>query len=114
MNEAQKIPVNWCFGGNCPPTSDQEREQAIKDALTTARQRTLAKKAIKRFSEEGRCNIAELLERIGTWAENRRVSLYVFEYLVERVEEQRNRNALSPDRIEGLEKAKLLLKKLKQ
>lgn len=115
MNKAKKLPVNRCFGQNSQ--SDQQRQDKVKEVLTAASQRKLAQRAINCLREERGCSLVDLLTMVGFWARSGRISLYVFEYLVERVEQQRERDVLSFDKTgktADLAKAKLFLAELKK
>jgi hypothetical protein len=106
MNEAQKIPVNRCFGGQSPPDQQQTKEEKVKKLLLTAGQRKLANNAIRTLVNERHCRLSALLEMMELWVAHKRLSLFVFEVLIERVEAQRSRHELKFDEIVELEKAK--------
>jgi len=105
MNEAQKIPVNRCFGGQSPP-EQQAKEEKVKKLLLTASQRKMANNAIRTLVNERHCRLSALLEMMELWVAHKRLSLFVFEVLIERVEGQRSRHELKFDEIVELEKAK--------
>lgn len=107
MESARKIPViaPRCLNGhNCPP--DKSREAEIKELLVQAKQRKRANQALNALMRERRCGLSGLLGITETWVATGRLSAYVFERLLDRLEEQRRRNALSEKEKEDLEKAK--------
>lgn len=118
MNEAKTMSNNRCFGGHCPkdPASqkDKQREQQIKDAFVTARQRKNANRAISHLSRQLRVGLAGLLKAVEMQVRRGNFSLYVYEVLIERVEGQGNRNELSPQQIMDLQEAKDILKLLRE
>lgn len=108
--------VNRCFPGN-QPAQNPKAEEEIKELLTAKRQRELAQKTINRLSSEYHYNLLDLLTMVGVQARSGRISLYVFEYLIERVDQQRGRQVESFDKsgkTAKLEEAKLLLAQLKK
>jgi len=103
--EAQK-PVNRCFGGNCPKKPKKPREEQVKELLLDASQKKWARKTLNALTKERRCGYAGLLKLVENWVIGKRISLYVFEELIQIVEKQRERNALSHEEIIDLEGAK--------
>jgi len=100
-----KDPLNRCPDGhNCPP--GKSREARIKELLITAGQRKRANQALNALMRERKCGLSGLLGVTETWVATGRLSAYVFERLIDRLEEQRRRNALSEKEKEDLEKAK--------
>lgn len=107
MSVVRNIPANRCLNGHsCPETSDQQREAKIKALLVTAGQRKRANRALSALAQERRCRFSGLLQIAENWAASGRLSPYVFEVLIERIEGQRRRNELSFDEIADLERAK--------
>lgn len=108
MKEAQAVPVNRCFkgSGNCPKKSGESREERIKELLLDASQKKRARRTLSALAKERRCGYAGLLKLVETWVATKRMSLYVFEALIQILEEQRKRNALSHEEVLDLEAAK--------
>ena len=109
MSEAQKIPVvpaNRCLGIHCQRSTEKQSKDKVKKILVAASQRKMANRAIRTHINERRCRLSALLPMMETWVATKRLSLYVFEVLIERVEGQRRRNELSLDEIMDLERAK--------
>jgi hypothetical protein len=112
MKEAQRSPVNRCFGGNCPQNKKpipQLREQQIKEAFITARQRKDANRAISNLLLQLHCALPQVLEAIKRQVERRNLSPYVLSVAIERVEQQRRRNGLSMQEIVEFENFKASL-----
>ncbi len=91
MKEAQKIrmiPVNRCFGGQCPQNPEQPKEQRIKEVLITAKERRRANKEIDLLLRQfhHRKSIFDLLPAM----KQRHYPLYVIRVAIERVEGRRN------------------------
>ncbi|MEK7658813.1 MAG: hypothetical protein AAB352_03025 [Patescibacteria group bacterium] len=116
MKEAQQKPVNRCFdGAHCPKDSKQQKEEKIKEAFrVSVGKRKDANRALCLFAERLHCGLPGLLSAIEQQVRGGRLSLYVFEVLIERVEGQRERNGLSYQQIADLENAKIALKQFKE
>lgn len=105
MKEAQRIQVNRCFG-DCPENSGKQKEEKVKRILLTATEKRRMNKAIGSLlcQFKGRYSLLQLLPLI----KKRYSSL--LESAIERVEEQKNRNGLSMDKIVEFEAFKASLK----
>ena len=109
--KAQKLPVNRCFGGNCPKNPQKTREEQIKELLMDVNQRRRANREISRLLKQfkGRYSLLKCLELIG-----RRYPLYVLKVAIERVEKQRMRDELTMEEIIDFERFKASLDEPKQ
>lgn len=106
MNRAQRKTANACSGPNCPKQNNS-REEKIKQAFTiSSGMRKQANASLCCLSERYRCGLAGLLKLVEQLVTSGRISLYVFEVLIDRVEAQRSRNVLSMEEIADLERAK--------
>ncbi len=116
MKETQQKSVNRCFDGvHCPEDQEQQKEKRIEEAFrVSAGKRKDANRTLCLFAERLRRGLPGLLSAIEQQVRGGRLSLYVFEVLVERVEGQRKQNGLSYQEIVDLERAKIALKQLKE
>jgi len=110
MGEAQtdqRVPVNRCFGGNCPPKPSQKKEQKIKEVLLDASQRRRANKEICHLLKifHGTRKLRELLRAM----KQRGYPDYVLKVAIERVEAERKRNELTFEEIRDFEEFKASL-----
>lgn len=110
MREAQanqKIPVNRCFGGNCPQKPEQGKEQKIKEVLFTASQRRRANREISHLLKtfHGTRKLRELLKAM----KQRGYPDYVLKVAIERVEAERKRDELTFEEIMDFEEFKASL-----
>lgn len=95
MNEAQRVPVNRCFGGeNCPRSQEQQKEKKIKRILLAATaaerkkaERNRAERALKDLLLQfhGRKGIDQLLPVIKL-----RFPPAVLQLAIERVERKQD------------------------
>ena len=83
MNEAQRVQNSKCFDGNRPQNQENQREQKIKEAFLTAKERRTANREIdlllKRYHGK---RIVQLLPAM----KQRKYPLYVIKVAVERAE----------------------------
>ena len=91
MKEAQKsrtLPVNRCFGGQCPQNTEQPKEQKIKEVLITAKDRRRANKEIDFLLRQfhSKKSIFDLLPAM----KQRGYPLYIIRVALERVEGRRH------------------------
>lgn len=109
MNKARQVPINRCFGADCPKNTKQQKEEELKELLITAVERRRANKEIdfllQRF--HGRKSILDLLPAM----KQRGFPPYVLRVALERVEGKRH--GLEIEDVIFLEKFKASLAKPK-